>query len=122
MALITIGAYAFPEPSKDGYKSTRTPIMRVQDNAKGVRIGEFVKYRYSFRAVYNRLLGTDYHAMIAAAEGTGSTFLTGVAVTFLDQDSGTYLTKTMLLEIPEAQLFKISPEEYANVVIEMTEQ
>lgn len=122
MALISTTTYDVPAPGANLYSTRREVIGKFTENASGVRIGEFVKYRYHVTWGYNAMAGTDYQATVAALEGTGAALLAGTSVIFFDTETGTYLTRTMLLEPPIKQLYQSSPLTYSDVRFELIEQ
>lgn len=123
MALLTIGAYSPPDPGLNNYHTTRTPIIRAQPNARGVTIGEFLRYQYTIEFGYNHLTNTQYDAIVAALTGSGATVLAGVSVVFWDKDEAAYTAGTFLLEPPQADLMRHSTTiEYTNVLFTLVEQ
>lgn len=123
MGLLTIGLYSVPPPLMDSYTVATEPVMRVQDNAVGKTIGEFLRYRKHIKWSYEKL-SAAHNAAISAALKTGvAGSVTPVSVTYWDSDTNAFLTGDFIAG-PTAPAFHrmAGAAVYKNVAFELIEQ
>ena len=106
MALITIGAYAFPSPT--GYNATTKSIVAGGMNLEGKFIGSLVKDDIHVLSMeWGFIIATDWSAILANFKNASGGFYSQ-DVTFLDQDTNTYITREMSISDRNSNLIGIN--------------
>jgi len=108
MALITIGAYEFPSPT--GYNSTTKSIVAGGQNLEGKFIGSLVKDDIHVISVeWGFITAIDWSAILANFRDASMGYVSQ-DVTFLDQDTNTYIEREMSISDRNSNLIGINAD------------
>lgn len=102
-AMVSIGAYAFPEPST--YSSQTSTIVDGGRNVKGEYIGSVVREDIAkISMTWNFISVDDWATLLSKfSSATGGNFVNDV--TFFLQDTGTWVTRKMYVSDRKANVF-----------------
>lgn len=107
-ALVTVGGYPFPEPSK--YSGNTATLVDSARNLQGVVIGSVIRDDVAKVEISWRFLTVEQWARINKCfkDSQGGSFYN--SVTFFDQTIGDWVTKTMYVSDRNAGMFRRDPD------------
>lgn len=102
-ALVTVGGYAFPEPSS--YNATTATIVDSARNAEGVVIGTVIREDVAkVELSWNMLSVSEWARVLACFDSKqGGSFYNNV--TFFNQSTGSYETREMYVSDRSAPMW-----------------
>lgn len=116
-ALVTVGGYAFPEPSS--YSANTSTLVNSSRNVDGVMIGSVIRDNVSKIEISWKYLTIEQWARIQACfdENRGGSFTN--MVQFFDQSVGGWVDKEMYVSDRKSGMWRRDPE--TGDVLGMTE-
>ena len=106
-ALVSVGSYAFPEPST--YSANTSTLVDSGRNAEGVMIGSVIRDNISKIEISWKYLTVEQWARIQKCFNTNSTGNFINWVTFFDQSAGTWVRKQMYVNDRKSGLWRRDP-------------
>lgn len=109
-ALVTVGSYELPEPSS--YSANTSTIVDSARNLEGRVVGAVVREDIAKVEIGWRYLTAEQWSQINLLfkEGAGGSFYN--EVTFFDQTTASYVTRTMYVSDRKAGMWRRHPETY----------
>lgn len=109
-AIVSVGEFDFPEPSKDGYAANTSTLVDSARNAQGVVVGSVIRDDIAKVEMKWAYLTVKQWADILKcfSIARGGKFYN--EVTFFCQDTGDWTTRTMYVSDRKANVFRRDPE------------
>lgn len=106
-ALVTVGDYAFPEPS--AYSGNTSTLVDSSRNVQGKMVGSVIRDDVAKIEISWRYLTVEQWARIQQCfrQSSGGKFINNV--TFFDQSVGGWVTKEMYVSDRKASVFRRDP-------------
>ena len=104
-ALVTVGTYAFPEPSS--YSSLTSTLVDSSRNVSGIMVGSVIRDDISKIEISWKYLTVEQWSAIQMCFYGKDKFVNDV--TFFDQTTGTMKTKSMYVSDRSAGLWRRDP-------------
>lgn len=108
-SLVSVGEFNFPEPAKDGYKSSTSTLVDSARNAQGVVVGAVIRDDVAKVEMSWKYLTVKQWADILKcfSIARGGNFYNDV--TFFCQDIGDWTTRQMYVSDRSANMFRRDP-------------